>query len=454
MNKKQLIWFFPGLTSIIFHLMASSLFAQGMVTIIAGDVFYPPESTVKAFTLENDTVLEIDGALGIYNDRGRELLFYGWILDAATRKPVWHMLKNKGPYEDEINAFEDTVSLPKGKYEIYYTARHNFSVRYGETPGLLARIVGTIFGSRGGDLFDEIEMERLYLSITGNGRDLREIDHKALFDRVQKEAVVSITRTGDSQTIKKAFRLTKKIKIRVYALGEGLRRRLHDYAWIQDMQNFKLIFVMDRKNKRRAGGALKNILYDRTIAFPAGQYMVHYVSDNSHSYPEWNRMPPNDPRSWGITLWTVSPEDRQYAESIEKLEFPEPVLAITKVGDNKEITRTIKLKKSMDVKILCIGEGDPLKKIMYDHGWIKKKGTNETVWKMNGNDTEFAGGSPKNRSLCETIRLDRGSYIVGYVTDDSHAYKKWNAPAPSLPDFWGITLWLTNEKDRKSVEIY
>lgn len=454
MNKKPLTIFFISLIPVILYTVTSTLTAQDMVTITANDVFYQPEMTIKAFTLENDATLEIDGTLGIYNDRGRELLFYGWILDAASRKPVWHMLKKKGPYDDEINQIEDTVSLPKGNYELYYTARiNNTNVRMGEPPGFLARVFNAIFGSRRTDLLDEIEMERLYLSVSGSSRDLREIDYKRLFETLQKDAVVSINRTGDSQDIKRAFRLTKATKIRVYTLGEAIRRNLDDYAWIQDVQNFKMIFVMDRKNKKNAGGALKNILYDREITFPAGQYVVFYSTDNSHSYPEFNSLPPYDPLFWGITLWTVSPEDRQNAELIEEPTLPEPVLAITKVGDKQEITRTIRLKKAMDIKILCIGEGDPVKKIMYDHGWITKAGTKEETWKMNGRVTDFAGGNIKNRSLCETIRLDKGSYIVGYITDGSHSYPKWNAVAPSLPEFWGITLWVTDEKNRKNIEV-
>jgi len=454
LNKKTLRRFLLCLIPVILYTVTSPLTAQDMVTITANDVFYQPEMTIKAFTLENDAALEIDGTLGIYNDRGRELLFYGWILDAASRKPVWHMLKNKGTYDEEINPFEDSISLPKGNYEIYYTARiNNTNVRVGEPPGFLARVFNAIFGSRRTDLFDEIEMERLYLSVSGSSRDIREIDQKRLFDTLQKDAVISINRTGDAQSIKKAFRLTKETKIRVYTLGESQRRNLYDYAWIEDVQNFKMIFQMDRKNEKRAGGALKNTLYDRIITFPAGQYLVYYATDNSHSYPEWNSLPPYDPRFWGITLWTVSPGDRQNVEQIGEVEFPEPILAITKVGNKKNISRTIKLRKSMDIKILCIGEGDPLKKIMYDHGWIAKAGTEEETWKMNGRETDFAGGHIKNRSLCETIRMDRGTYVVGYVTDGSHSYPKWNAAPPSFPEFWGITLWVTNEKNRGSVEI-
>ena len=43
----------------------------------------------------------------------------------------------------------------------------------------------------------------------------------------------------------------------------------------------------------------------------------------------------------------------------------------------------------------------------------------------------------KNRVADEVIRLEAGSYIVGFVTDGSHAYRDWNSGPPTYPGALG-----------------
>ena len=40
----------------------------------------------------------------------------------------------------------------------------------------------------------------------------------------------------------------------------------------------------------------------------------------------------------------------------------------------------------------------------------------------------------------EIITLPKGSYLVSYTTDDSHAYDDWNAEPPFDPEHYGITI--------------
>lgn len=435
--------------------LVSPTHGQDEIEITAGDI-YPPEMSIKAFTLKNDAKVKIDGALGLYYYfyYEQEIVFYGWIVNANTRKTVWHMMTQKYDFERGLNRYNQTISLPKGDYEIYYTAQDNYTGRMTERPGFLGRIYYLLFGTRRKDaLLEGLDIDPLKLTVSGNPRDLEEIDPDELLDRVAKKAVVSINRTINRSSIKRFFRLTAETTLRVYFIGEGDRRNTHDYAWIQDIQNFKPVFYINPRRTKKAGGGRKNIIVDTTITLPAGDYDVNYISDDSHSYEAWNTLPPDDPRFWGITLWPVSPDGLQNAVLLNEVKFPEPVLSMTEIRNNKRLARTIKLGKSMDIKILCLGEGDPGRKIMYDHGWIMKTGAKENLWEMNGRDTVYAGGSVKNRLLCETLHLGKGTYTVGYITDDSHSFANWNAPPPSNPELWGITLWVTDEKNRKYIEI-
>ena len=47
----------------------------------------------------------------------------------------------------------------------------------------------------------------------------------------------------------------------------------------------------------------------------------------------------------------------------------------------------------------------------------------------------------KNRRFDGIVSLPAGSYMVYYVSDDSHAYRRWNVSAPFEPEMWGITIY-------------
>ncbi|MBI3189567.1 MAG: hypothetical protein HYZ33_02850 [Ignavibacteriales bacterium] len=82
---------------------------------------------------------------------------------------------------------------------------------------------------------------------------------------------------------------------------------------------------------------------------------------------------------------------------------------------------------------------------MFDYGWIENARTGEVVWEMTYTMTFHAGGARKNRMVNTTIVLDKGEYLLRYVSDDSHSYRDWNMDAPDDPTMWGITLYKDNE---------
>ena len=49
----------------------------------------------------------------------------------------------------------------------------------------------------------------------------------------------------------------------------------------------------------------KNRMVDQVILLDKGEYILHYVSDDSHAFPDWNSTPPDDPLSWGVTVSEV-----------------------------------------------------------------------------------------------------------------------------------------------------
>jgi len=88
--------------------------------------------------------------------------------------------------------------------------------------------------------------------------------------------------------------------------------------------------------------------------------------------------------------------------------------------------------------VYALGEGSDGE--MFDFGWIENAATGRKVWEMEYRETEPAGGHAKNRRVDRTIRLEKGEYVLRYVSDDSHSYNNWNVSAPQDAAHWGMTV--------------
>ena len=64
----------------------------------------------------------------------------------------------------------------------------------------------------------------------------------------------------------------------------------------------KIVWEMKEPETTHAGGAGKNRKVDFVITLPAGKYKLRYKADDSHSFDNWNSLPP-DYNFWGIALY-------------------------------------------------------------------------------------------------------------------------------------------------------
>jgi hypothetical protein len=74
-----------------------------------------------------------------------------------------------------------------------------------------------------------------------------------------------------------------------------------DYGWIENEKG-DIVWEMNVLNSSHAGGALKNQKTDTSIYLKAGTYTLRYLSDESHSYNNWDDDPPLTP-FYGIFLY-------------------------------------------------------------------------------------------------------------------------------------------------------
>ncbi len=386
-----------------------------------GDSFYRE----AGFTLKKPSRLRVY-ALGEYSKSDRVMVDYGWIKNARTRETVWEMDRwntDAAGGATKNRVFDDEIELPAGNYLVYYATDDSHSQeRFNATPPYDPHAWGLI--------------------LTGAKEGFNRKDFKAFTPKEIGTALIKITRVGDDEYRSQGFTLKKEISLHLYCLGEYGRgdREMADYGWIEDYKTGRKVWAMTPDNSRHAGGAAKNRVFDGVIELPKGDYVVYYLTDDCHSYEDWNDSPPFNPRSWGITIASLDEKfNKKNFKLFEKEEKEGPHLVqMIRLGDDVKRKERFKLDKVTKVHIYAIGEGD--RDEMYDYGWIENAKTKKVVWEMTSRMTDHAGGAKKNRVFEDSIILDKGEYTVYFVTDGSHSFKDWNAARPRDPEHWGITV--------------
>jgi hypothetical protein len=427
----------------------SPLFAQGDVLADLRDVG-PYEVKSDGFVL--DAAQEVTIHAVAASDRYRGIGTTAVILEKTSRSVVWKLRSARARNRSRgLADYDDVIQLPKGEYEVHFAA-------YPE-PSDGIESFGDFMDFLSGRIFDGKRRNREYrdltLSIRGRGQHVGQEGVDRWQQDLKKNALVSLTALWDNDYVHQGFVLEKPTEIDIYALGEDQDRTPDDYGWIINAKTGKRVWQMTDENMKSAGGASKNRLVRETITLPAGQYAAFFVTDGSHSYKEWNAPPPYDPSFWGITLWIKNESQRKYAKNFEykPSEQKNVIVDLTRIGDHESRTKAFTLRKAMDVRIYALGEGRDRE--MSDYGWIVDASSRRKVWKMEYGETEHAGGDEKNRMVDKVIRLDKGSYVVHYVTDDSHSYRNWNSSPPFDQEHWGITVSAADDRfDPKDVAAY
>lgn len=432
---------------ILVLILTGSLGAQNL-TLELRDVGRS-QITFAGFTLNSKKEISIE-ALGAGADRPvrkiqnfqqdeHNLFAYAWILNAGSRELVWRMTidnTEKAGWTEWNRKFKGNLKLDKGDYELYFSAVEPDYFSF--DGGFLSfdKIVKKIFRDK-----DWWEANSADWQISLNGVDeIYTADDVRKYQRKIKEsAIIDLSSIKNSEKVQKGFALSQPATVQLYAFGEGYQGKMYDYAWIMDADSREIIWEMKDDHCQAAGGAVKNRMIKENLELAAGNYLVAFKSDDSHSSELWNANPPYDPFFWGIS---INLSDKKFDPSIvskyaEKIQ--QAIVSITRVGDYAYKEEGIEVKQRTKIRIYAIGEGRSGD--MFDYGWISDANTGHVVWKMRYNETKHAGGSSKNRLYDDIITLDPGEYIVHYQTDDSHSYEEWNSSKPQDPESWGITLF-------------
>jgi hypothetical protein len=368
---------------------------------------------------------------GNRDDRREPWTGNAWILDLSSRKVAWELSAaqtdrgRRGTRE-----FNGTVRLPAGTYEVFYAAFPNIYVSDDNDPSVSEKFMNWLADTG----FDEFRV-----SVRGDLRTLSGADADRARLQFENGSVIALRGDGAERFAQTGFTLDRSTQVDIYAEGEIREDGEFDSGWIINADTHQPVWKMTWRDSSPAGGAEKNRVSRLSTTLPAGRYAAFYATDDSHDTSAWNSAPPRDPHAWGLFI-RVADAARAGVKTFAYEHVPESatLVALTKIGDEAFKSRGFTLSRPTDVRIYAIGEGSGGR--MVDYGWIADATTRQKVWEMRYDDTESAGGAPKNRLVDRTIRLEKGDYVVNYISDDSHSYDEWNASAPRDGKHWGITL--------------
>jgi CubicO group peptidase (beta-lactamase class C family) len=138
-------------------------------------------------------------------------------------------------------------------------------------------------------------------------RQLYEIYAELSFNARRKQknirvlAAITNVRVNDDRSVK--FKLTKPTRVTIEGVGENCSGDFTswcDYGWIENDKG-QVVWEMQRKPAKHAGGANKNQRVVATITIPAGAFKLRYKSDGGHAYQNWDSAPPEG-FEWGIEV--------------------------------------------------------------------------------------------------------------------------------------------------------
>lgn len=464
--KKHMVKYWPAAALVRAIFLGLVLWACGSTMGWAGERlllqlkdFTAEEVKGRGFTLRAEAKVHIRavgaGGTNKHGGEGGRMFAYGWIIDSRTRNTVWLMTRENTNVKKPDRIFDGTINLPAGSYEAYFTAYGysstspftSFTVnvdRRRDSPEQRKEEWG--FFTWLEDFFGEDFSKEWDRGIKKWGMDIfvdERVNDVATFSPPSEVdgLLYQSVGLGENEHVKQAFSLTGPSMIRIYAIGEADRdHEFADYGWILQASTRHRVWEMKRSNTRSGGGAAKNVVCNESVTLPPGEYVLHYITDDSHSSEDWNSAPPIDPLNYGITLIATDPAMKS-SFALSTLKEDRNIIAqLIRVGDDEMKSSTFTLKADARVHVYSIGERYPTSREMADFGWILNARTREKVWAMEVNNTEHAGGGSKNRMSDDVITLSKGTYTVYYKTDGSHSYNDWNDAPPYDPEHWGITL--------------
>ncbi len=126
---------------------------------------------------------------------------------------------------------------------------------------------------------------------------------------MQRDPIIRVTQVGDDEQYAQPFIVEDTAAVVLYALGEITGpENGYDLAWLEKQESTgesRIRWQMSYENSVHAGGARKNRKEIEFLRLEPGVYRLHYESDGSHAYNNWNSDEPDYPERWGVAMFPV-----------------------------------------------------------------------------------------------------------------------------------------------------
>lgn len=130
--------------------------------------------------------------------------------------------------------------------------------------------------------------------------------------------LASVKKAGNNQNRVKSFSIKKPTRLLVVALGEGSTKELSDFGWISIKHANNRLWEMDAGKSMYAGGAFRNRIQISILNMRAGEYELHFKSDNAYCYDAWRGEEPDNPEIWGISVAQLHEKEADRLTSLLK----------------------------------------------------------------------------------------------------------------------------------------
>ncbi len=437
--------FFLGWMLLIFTAVAQA----DINTIVHFDDMRGDDLEERTFEVTAPLTVKIE-ATGAGSRKSDELHAYGWIFNNGKRQLEWLMeyeYTDRGTPRSDLREFSGEIKLQPGSYTAYFFSGHMYAFSTNlEVDGLkdLIVVLGEAFSGK------DRYVEEYEFKLTTESDAFRTIARPRTRD---DNTIIHLAAVDDDYYESEGFTLDREMPLSIYAIGEYSKsdRIMVDYGWIIDADTREKVWMMERWNTEPAGGASKNRVANEDITLPKGNYIVYYSTDDSHSPEDWNMPSPHDPYGWGITISVKDAASRSSVKPYTDDQSSRELVSITRVGNDEYETRYFTIEKPATLHIYAIGEYDKYGDGFSDYAWIEDMNSFDRVWEMTQRNTEHAGGSTKNRRFVGNAEFEAGSYVLHYVSDGSHSYRRWNLSPPIDQRQYGVTIYGIGDDFDKSI---
>lgn len=125
--------------------------------------------------------------------------------------------------------------------------------------------------------------------------------------RKNGNSIADILNPGNYANLNKDFAINENKKIMLVSVGEGLSNFGQvDFGWLESSGSDTVWTSSDYLKSFYLGGNTKNRVVISFAELNKGDYTLRYISDDSHSYGNWNTDAPVDSLWWGIQAFEVS----------------------------------------------------------------------------------------------------------------------------------------------------